>query len=234
MVGYQFKNNLKQIHLLKSMKVKNKIILAMDLTQQEAAMQVLTDITGEIDTIKIGYPLVLSEGLQSITTIKENFKYKVIADFKVADIPETNRKIADLTFSAGADAVIVHGFVGQDSVKACQQSAQEYGKDIFLLTEMSHPGAEQFIQNVSLDIARMGVNLGINNFVAPSTRLDRLEKIRKIVGEDSFIISPGVGVQGGNPAQTLEYADALIIGRSIYTAKYPQQALQSIIDSIKF
>src|SRR5690606_22158566 len=140
------------------MKVKNKIILAMDLTQQEAAMQVLTDITGETDTIKIGYPLVLSQGLQSITTIKENFKYKVIADFKVADIPETNRKIADLTFSAGADAVIVHGFVGQDSVQACQQSAKEYGKDIFLLTEMSHPGAEQFIQDVSLDIALMGVN----------------------------------------------------------------------------
>jgi orotidine-5'-phosphate decarboxylase len=75
--------------------------------------------------------------------------------------------------------------------------------------------------------------MGISNYVAPSTKLDRLKRIRGIVGDDSFIISPGVGVQGGDPASTLNYADALIIGRSIYTADNPKQALQSIIYSIK-
>ncbi|HTX61972.1 MAG TPA: orotidine-5'-phosphate decarboxylase, partial [Methanobacterium sp.] len=193
----------------------------------------LNQISGQLNTVKIGYPLVLSEGLESITEIKKEYGFNIIADFKVADIPETNKKIAELTFEAGADALIVHGFVGADSVEACSKVAQEHDKDIFLLTEMSHPGAEQFIQNFSLNIARMGVEMGIRNFVAPSTRMDRLEKIREIVGDDSFIISPGVGVQGGNPAQTLKYADALIIGRSIYTAENPQETLQTIIDSIE-
>jgi len=215
------------------MKVKNKIILALDLMQMKPAIQLLNEISEEINTLKIGYPLVLSQGLESIKKIKEKYDFKIIADFKVADIPETNRRIADLTFKSGADAIIVHGFVGKDSVQACSDTAQKYEGEIFLLTEMSHPGARQFIQNVSLDITRMGVEMGIKNFVAPSTRLDRLEKIRSIAGEDSFIISPGVGVQGGKPSETLKFADSLIVGRSIYAADNPQKALQSIIKSIE-
>lgn len=216
------------------MEVKNKIILALDLTPLDASFQVLADVSSYIDTVKVGYPLVLAEGLNSISLIKEQFDLSIIADFKVADIPETNEKIADLTFNAGADSIIAHGFVGDDSLKACMDSAENYGADVFLLTEMSHPGSELFMQDVSEDIARMGVNLGVNKFVAPSTKLHRLEKIREIVGSQSFIISPGVGVQGGDPAQTLEFADALIIGRSIYAAENPKEALESIIDSIEF
>jgi orotidine-5'-phosphate decarboxylase len=215
------------------MKVKNNLIIALDLFRMEEVIQLLEEISGQINTVKVGYPLVLSEGLQSISKIKETFGFNIIADFKVADIPETNQKIAELTFDAGAHAIITHGFVGRDSVQACLNTAQEHGGDVFLLTEMSHPGAEQFIQDVSLDITRMGVDMGIKNYVAPSTRLDRLEKIRKIVGDESFIISPGVGVQGGDPAKTLEFADALIVGRSIYAADNPQEVLRSIIDGIE-
>ncbi|MGP8188311.1 MAG: orotidine-5'-phosphate decarboxylase [Methanobacterium sp.] len=215
------------------MQIKNNIILALDLTNLPEALQVADDVTDYIDTIKIGYPLVLAEGLECIHILKEEINCKVIADFKVADIPETNQKITDLTFLADADAIIVHGFTGRDSVKAALVSADNYGRDVFLVTEMSHPGAEIFMRNVSEDIARMGLDMGITNYVAPSTKLDRLKRIRGIVGDNSLIISPGVGVQGGDPASTLKYADALIIGRSIYTANNPKQALQSIIDSIK-
>jgi orotidine-5'-phosphate decarboxylase len=215
------------------MQIRNKIILALDLTTLKEALQVAKNVSDYINTIKIGYPLVLAEGLECINIIKEEVKCKVIADFKVADIPETNRKITDLTFQAGADAIIVQGFIGKDSVQATLESAEYYDGDVFLVTEMSHSGSERFMQNVSEDIARMGMDMGINNYVAPSTKLDRLKRIRGIVGDDSFIISPGVGVQGGDPSPTLKFADALIIGRSIYTADDPKQALKSIIDSIK-
>ena len=215
------------------MKVKNNIILAMDLMDILDAYEVAEDISNYIDTIKIGYPLTLAEGLKSIGVFKENFDFKVICDYKVADIPETNSKIADLTFDAGADAIITHGFVGKDSVEACFDVANNYNKEVFLLTEMSHPGAKTFIQSVADDIAKMGLEIGIKNYVAPSTRLNRLSDIRNIVGEDSFIISPGVGTQGGNPKDTLKYADALIIGRSIYESDNPEIAISDIIDTLK-
>ncbi|WP_297898802.1 orotidine-5'-phosphate decarboxylase [Methanobrevibacter sp.] len=215
------------------MNVKNNIILAMDLMDILEAYKVVEEISDYIDTIKIGYPLTLAEGIKSIGIFKDNFDFNVICDYKVADIPETNSKIADLTFDAGADALITHGFVGKDSVNACLDVASGYGKDIFLLTEMSHPGAEMFLQEVADDIAKMGIEMGIKNYVAPSTRLNRLSEIRNIVGKDSFIISPGVGTQGGNPKDTLNYADALIIGRSIYNSEDPRLAVDNILNSLK-
>lgn len=215
------------------MKVKNNIILAMDLMDLNAAELVCESINKYIDTIKIGYPLTLAEGLKTINLFKENFDYKVICDYKVADIPATNEKIANLTFDAGADAIICHGFVGQDSVEACKLSAESHNSELFLLTEMSHPGAVKFLQRDADDIARMGVEMGITNYVAPSTRLDRLGEIRDIVGKESFIISPGVGTQGGDPKETLKYSNALIIGRSIYNAEDPEKATKDIIDSIQ-
>lgn len=215
------------------MKVKNQIILAMDLMNIMDAYDVIEEVADYIDTIKVGYPLTLSEGIGVIETFKESFDLKVICDYKVADIPSTNEMISEATFKAGADAIITHGFVGEDSVEACRKIAEEYNSEIFLLTEMSHPGAERFLKGVSEDIAKMGVDLGIKNYVGPSTKLDRLEKIRDIVGKESFIISPGVGTQGGDPKKTLEFADALIIGRSIYNSKNPKESIENIISSIK-
>ena len=215
------------------MDVKNNIILAMDLMDLNEAERVCESINEYIDTIKIGYPLTLAEGLSTIGFFKDNFDYKVICDYKVADIPATNEKIANQTFNAGADAIICHGFVGPDSVEACKISAEEHGTDVFLLTEMSHPGAVKFLQKDADEIARMGIKMGIDNYVAPSTRLDRLSQIREIVGKEAFIISPGVGTQGGDPKETLRYSNALIIGRSIYNAEDPKEATKDIIDSIK-
>jgi len=232
-ISSRFKNHLNDFNVILYMEVKNSIILALDLQTIEEAMEVAEGVREYVNTIKIGYPLVLAEGLESISIIKKEFDCKVIADFKVADIPETNSKIADLTFKAGADAIIIHGFVGEDSAQACLDSAERFGGNVFLLTEMSHPGASRFLQYAADEIAQMGVDMGLKNFVAPSTKLDRLKKIRSIVGNESFVISPGVGVQGGDPRKTLEFADAIIVGRSIYSSENPEKAVKSIIDDIK-
>ena len=216
-----------------NMDVKNNIILGMDLMDLKEAERVCESINEYIDTIKIGYPLTLAEGLSTIGFFKDNFDYKVICDYKVADIPATNEKIANQTFDAGADAIICHGFVGSDSVDACKTSAEDHGGEVFLLTEMSHPGAIKFLQPNADEIARMGVEMGITNYVAPSTRPERLSEIRDIVGKEAFMISPGVGTQGGDPRETLKYSNALIIGRSIYNAEDPEKATKDIVDSIQ-
>lgn len=215
------------------MNVKNQIILSLDVEEKNKAYAILDQTTEYLDTIKIGYPITLALGPSIITSIKEEYDVKIIADFKVADIDATNEKIVKTTLNYGADAIIVHGFTGEDSVLACKNMAEKLDKEIFLLTEMSHPGADKFLKPVSLDIAQMGVDLGIKNYVAPATKIDRLKKIREVVGKDSFIISPGVGFQGGNAKDTLQYSNAAIVGRSIYNASNPKKALEEIIESIK-
>ena len=97
---------------------------------------------------------------------------------------------------------------------------------------MSHPGAKLFLQENADAIAKMGVDMGIKNYVAPATRINRLKEIREIVGKNAFIISPGVGKQGGDVKETLTYANAAIIGRSIYESDDPQKALKDFISLI--
>lgn len=215
------------------MKFKNNIILALDVEDKNSAYNIIDNVIEYLDTIKIGYPLTLALGPQIIKSIKEDYDVNIIADFKVADIDATNEKIVNTTLNWGADAIIVHGFTGEDSVLACKKAADNLDKEIFLLTEMSHPGADKFLKPASLDIAKMGVELGITNYVAPATKIDRLKKIREIVGKESTIISPGVGFQGGNAKDTLRYADGAIVGRSIYASENPKESLENIIDSIK-
>ncbi len=211
------------------MNIKNNLILALDVTNKAKAIEICEKVSQYINTIKIGYPLTLAEGLEIIKTIKDKFNTNIICDYKVADIDATNSKICDLTFEAGADAIICHGFVGSDSVQACLDSANKHEKEIFLLTEMSHPGAKMFLQKDAEEIAKMGVDMGITNYVAPATRLDRLSKIRSIVGSDACIISPGVGKQGGDAQKTLEFASAIIVGRSIYESDNPALACEKIL-----
>lgn len=211
------------------MNIKNNLILALDVTNKDKALEICKQVKPYINTIKIGYPLTLAEGLKIIKIIKDEFNANIICDYKVADIDATNSKICDLTFDAGADAIICHGFVGSDSVRACLDSANDHEKEIFLLTEMSHPGAKMFLQKDAEAIAKMGVDMGITNYVAPATRLDRLSKIRDIAGDDACIISPGVGKQGGDAKKTLEFASAIIVGRSIYESDNPALACEKII-----
>ena len=214
------------------MNIKNNLILALDVMSESEPVEICDSIKDYIDTIKIGYPLALAEGLEIINKLKDKFGFKVICDFKVADIDATNSKICEETFKAGADAIICHGFVGSDSVQACLDMANKYGKELFLLTEMSHPGAKMFLQKNADAIAEMGVEMGIKNYVAPATRLDRLSDIRNIVGKDAYIISPGVGKQGGDGRKTLEISNAIIVGRSIYEAEDPQLACENLIKSL--
>jgi orotidine-5'-phosphate decarboxylase len=214
------------------MEKHTRLILALDVTDREEAIQISEKISSYVDAIKIGYPLVLATGTDIIGQLSEYAP--IIADFKVADIPNTNRLICEQVFKAGADAVIVQGFTGHDSLEAAVGLAKEQGKDIYVVTEMSHPGALDFMQQVGEDIAKMAAQAKASGVVAPATRPERVADIRKIIGNDLSIISPGVGAQGGSASDVIKAgADWVIVGRSIYQSDDPGAAARKIVDEIK-
>jgi len=214
------------------MEKKTRLILALDVTNREDALRIVEDVWEFVDAIKVGYPLVLATGLGIIRELAEFAP--VIADFKVADIPNTNRLICDQVFEAGAEAVIVQGFTGKDSLEACIETASEYKKDVFVVSEMSHPGGTQFLHTAAEPIAKMALEAGAFGLVAPATRPERVREIRKIIGNKLTIISPGVGAQGGKASDVIAAgADWVIVGRSIYKAENPGEAARQIAAEIE-
>ncbi|MDD3043744.1 MAG: orotidine-5'-phosphate decarboxylase, partial [Methanosarcinaceae archaeon] len=178
------------------MEKNTRLILALDVTDRAEALEIAGAVRKYVDAIKVGYPLVLATGLDIVTELSK--MAPVIADFKVADIPNTDRLICEQVFRAGAEAVIVQGFTGKDSLEACVKTASEAGKDVFVVSEMSHPGGAEFFQPVTEAIAKMSLEAGAFGLVAPATRPERVKEIRGIIGDKLTIISPGVGAQGGS------------------------------------
>lgn len=203
-----------------------ELILALDATEKKIALKIVKAAAPHLDAIKLGYPLILSCGLK-IAAEFEKFDLPLIADFKVADIPNTNRLIAEQVFDAGFASVICHGFTGRDSVQACVDIAADYGGACFVVAEMSHPGATAFFHGGNAEsIARLAMECGADGIIAPATRPERTRALRRIVGSRK-ILSPGVGAQGGDAEEIAKIVDGIIVGRAIYESGDPAAAAES-------
>jgi len=200
----------------------------LDVTSRADAMRVVEAVVDHVDAIKINWPLILAAGPD---IIRDMSKVKaVICDMKIADIPNTNRLIVEQAMGRGASAVIAHGFTGDDSVKACVDAAKG---QVYVVTEMSHPGGKQFTAPVADRLAALAKSAGARGIVAPATRPERIAALRGIIG-GLEIISPGVGAQGGRASDALRAgADYIIVGRAIYEAADPKAAAMAIAEEAR-
>ncbi|MDV0440910.1 orotidine-5'-phosphate decarboxylase [Methanorbis furvi] len=200
------------------------LLLALDVKGKAEAVRVATACTGELDAIKIGYPLVLSTGLEIVKDLAKS-EIPIIADFKVADIPNTNSLICEEVFGAGCAGIITHAFCGSDSLAACVDASHDHGGVCFVVCEMSHPGALDFLSGENAErMARMAKAAGADGIIAPATRPERTATLRTIIGSSMKIYSPGVGAQGAQPEDVKKYVDGIIVGRAIYEAADPKAA----------
>jgi orotidine-5'-phosphate decarboxylase len=202
------------------------VILALDVLERKKALEIVKKTADYIDAVKVGYPLVLSTGIDVIKDLGE-FSKPIIADFKVADVPHVSQEICRIAKGAGADYVIVQGIMGPDVVRACSSEA-----DIIIVCDMSHPGALDFISQHNREIARIAKEHA-TGIVAPATRPQTIKTLREIVG-NLTIISPGVKVQGASVGSAIKAgADFEIIGRAIYNSADPHKEAEQIFNQIK-
>ncbi len=210
------------------MEKKTRVILALDVTSREDALRVVGAVKDYVDAIKLNWPLILAVGPEIIREMS-GFK-DVICDLKIADIPNINRLIVEQAVSRGASAVICHGFTGEDSVRACVEAAKG---QVFVVTEMSHPGGKQYTAPVADRLAALAKSVGARGIVAPATRPERIVALRKII-DNLEIISPGVGAQGGKASDAIRAgADYIIVGRTIYESTDPATAARKLVDEVK-
>lgn len=97
---------------------------------------------------------------------------------------------------------------------------------------MSNPGNKTFISEHMKQMISIGLECGVNGFIAPATHTDSITTVRSL-SRDLKILSPGVGVQGGSAYNAiLSGADYVIVGRSIYNSKDPRSSAKSFADEI--
>jgi orotidine-5'-phosphate decarboxylase len=138
----------------------------------------------------------------------------VIDDGKRGDIGPTNSAYGTGIFDIGGfDALTVHNYTGQEGLSTLLQRPD---KLFFVLARTSNPGAREF-QNLFVTDEQGGLaqemlwqrvakrvaevwDIAYNNcgLVVGATYDDDLAWVRVGFGSDMPILSPGLGVQGGN------------------------------------
>ncbi|WP_393971502.1 orotidine-5'-phosphate decarboxylase [Oxyplasma meridianum] len=206
----------------------SRLIVALDLKVPDKAMELAREIHREIFAIKINWPLLMVAG---VGIIRELSSYgRVICDLKIADIPNTNSLITSNVKENGGWGIITHAFTGSDSLAAVIEAAGEM--KVFAVVSMSHPGSDQFINSVSMDLLEMAMKEKISGVIAPGNDLVMLRRIRN-AGKGLMILSPGIGVQGGNPADAIRNgSDYVIAGRSIYNSEDPLGEVRRINSAV--
>ncbi len=152
------------------------------------------------------------EGLKEIADKIHEGNSLALLDIKLSDIGSTIDAGLYWIDRLGYDAVTFSPFPGyENGVDAVYKWSEAKQKGIFALCRMSNPGTHDY-QSRMMDgeefykrLARDAFNHGSNGYVVGCTASEELKDIREIIGEESLILSPGLGAQGGNPGTALKY-----------------------------
>lgn len=220
----------------KIIKYDKSIVIACDVENIRKLRELIRetyDIEG-IGGYKIGSVLAIYYGLKKVVNaIREFTDLPIIYDHQKAmtDIPDLGEKFVKKVKDSGCNALIgfpLAGPVTQESwIKACK----ELNVEPIIGGEMTHPKYRYseggYIVDDSLDrIYLLAAEMGVNNFVVPGNKIDRVTHYRKILElrniDNLTFFSPGFVAQGGKITETAKVAGDswhAIIGRPIYTAK---------------
>jgi uridine monophosphate synthetase len=175
----------------------------------------------------------------------------ILLDVKRGDIGSTAQAYAKACYDMGVHAVTLSPLMGWDSIEPFI-SGEHSDKGAFVLCKTSNPGSNDFMtlqvsspsrsDTITLyeQIAKQAKEWSpIIGLVVGATDPIALSKARQAAGEDTWILAPGVGAQGGDLEASLKAGlnqngtKMLIpVSRGISKAKDMKEAAKQLKDSI--
>ncbi|PIT85447.1 orotidine-5'-phosphate decarboxylase [Candidatus Micrarchaeota archaeon CG10_big_fil_rev_8_21_14_0_10_59_7] len=203
----------------------SRLILALDTADAQKARDVLEKCGHELAAVKTHPEHALLWGKphkELVREIKNIAGLPVVLDAKLADVGHSNAMKANYYFGQGYDAIICHAFPGEEAVRAIVDAAGEE-RGVFVLCAMTSPG-HLFSRDIVKKAAEIAKNTGAAGAIAPGNQYDVISLIRKELGTQALILSPGIGAQGGDAAKAAKAGtDFAIVGRSIIGAHNPAE-----------
>ena len=204
----------------------SRLILALDTTDAQKARAVLEKCGHELAAVKLHPEHALLWGKthkELVREIKNASGLPIVLDAKLADVGHSNAMKAYYYFGQGYDAIICHAFPGEAAVKAIVDAADASERGVFVLCAMTSPG-HLFSKDIVKKAAEITKNADAAGAIAPGNQYDVIALVRKELGTQPLILSPGIGAQGGDAAKAAKAGtDFAIVGRSIIEAQDPAE-----------
>jgi 3-hexulose-6-phosphate synthase len=159
-----------------------RLQLAIDTLELSEALSMVELLSGQVDIVELGTPLILREGVSAIDSVKTRFPDQVVlADFKIMDAGAYEASIA---FGAGADIVTVLGAAHDETISGTVREARKSGREVMvdLMAVRDKVTRSQEVQKIGADYVcvhtatdREGQNslsdLGAIRETAPTARI---------------------------------------------------------------
>tara|TARA_B110000438_G_scaffold288994_1_gene323079 strand:+ start:1000 stop:1686 length:687 start_codon:yes stop_codon:yes gene_type:complete len=209
----------------------NKIIIALDTTNLNEAINITKKIKNKIFTIKLGLEFFNAHGKEGIKKFNEIGINNIMLDLKLKDIPETVYKAIKALDGIKFGFLTVHGQGGKSMIEKAKKAAKEIKAlpKILMVTILTSLSDE--------DLRDMGNNATIENQVKSLATMAKsmdvgivcsgheAKNVRKIIGTNLLIFTPGIRMSNDKkddqrrvctPTESLKNgADKIIMGRSI-------------------
>lgn len=199
--------------------------VALDFVDLARALKAAEEaVSGGVDWLEAGTPLIKSEGLNAVRKLREKFpRHTLVADMKIAD---TGRIEVEVAAKAGADIVCVLGGVSEATIKECIEAGKNYGAKIMVdLLEVSDP-VKRAREAESWGADYLGVHTPID---AQMRGINPFDELRQVAQAVKIPVAVAGGIHSENVPQAVEAgASIIIVGGAIIKSGDARKATQEI------
>ncbi len=194
--------------------IMKKAILqvALDLLELKRALQIAQEsIDGGADWIEVGTPLIKSEGMSAIRSMRERFPDSVIvADMKIAD---TGTLEVEMAAKAGASIVCILADADDAVIEEAVRAARSYGIRLMAdLINVRDPVSRAcHIESLGVDI--ICAHVGIDQQMIGG---NSIELLATLSGTVNIPLAVAGGIDNESAGEAVRYgADIVIVGGGI-------------------
>jgi orotidine-5'-phosphate decarboxylase len=224
---------------------RDRVIVALDLADVEAAEKTIWTLGDSIGFYKIGYELVMAGGLNLAEDLVQGGK-KVFLDMKLHDIGNTVMHATRRAAKLGATFLTVHAF--PQTMRAAVEGRGDSDLGVLAVTvltswddsDLKDAGYSATVPELVARRAAQAEAIGIDGLVcAPSEAKD----LRQRLGAKMLLVTPGIrpaGSEKGDQKRIMTPGDAIkagvdymVIGRPIVAAENPKAAAEKVVEEIE-
>jgi 3-hexulose-6-phosphate synthase/6-phospho-3-hexuloisomerase len=186
--------------------------VALDLLELKRAVQIAKEsIAGGVDWIEAGTPLIKSEGMRAVRSLRDNFPDSVIiADMKTAD---TGTLEVEMAAKAGANVVCILADADDSVVAEAVKAAHLYGIKLMAdLINVKDPLLRACeLETIGVDI--ICAHAGIDQQMVGRSSIDLLAML---AGQVHLPLAVAGGIDALTAGEAVRYgADIVIVGGGI-------------------
>ena len=226
----------------------SKIILALDTSNLDEAINITKKIKHKIFTIKLGLEFFNANGKEGVKKFNEIGITNLMLDLKLNDIPETVYKSIKTLEDIKFGFLTIHGQGGKSMIEKAKKAASEIKSKpnvmmVTILTALSDRdlkdmGNDNTVTQQVEKLAKVAKETSVGVVCSGH----EAKFVRKIIGPNLLIFTPGIRMENDSkndqkrictPAESIKNgSNKIIMGRSLINGNI-EENLNKVSDSLK-